>query len=149
MKSILVINGPNLNLLGQREAEHYGTTTLDEIETHLQELAAVQKLALAFFQSNHEGQLVERIQQAQQEQVGCMIINAAAYTHTSIAIYDALKAVKIPFIEVHLSNIFAREGFRHHSYLSPIAAGGIFGLGAESYYLAFQAAVNILKNHEK
>ncbi|MEA1960264.1 MAG: type II 3-dehydroquinate dehydratase [Bacillota bacterium] len=147
MASLLVINGPNLNLLGVREPENYGTTTLKVIEARLRKRAEAEKVDLQFVQSNHEGELIDCIHQARVDQIDCMIVNAAAYSHYSIAIYDALKAVQIPFIEVHLSNIYKREEtFRHTSLLSPIAVGGIFGFGAESYDLAFEAAMKMIRN---
>ena len=132
---VLVINGPNLNLLGQRETSLYGEQSLDDINNALRQIAQQKQVGIDFFQSNHEGELVDHIQQAQGS-VDAFIINAGALTHYSIALLDALKAVQIPFIEVHLTNIYAREDFRHHSLLSPIARGGIFGLGADSYKMA-------------
>ncbi len=138
MNNILVLHGPNLNLLGTREPEHYGHDTLEKIDSSLIERAKRAGVKLTCFQSNAENTLVERIQQARAERVDFIIINPAAFTHTSIAIRDALAAVKIPFIEVHLSNIFARETFRHHSYFSDLAAGVISGLGAKSYELALE-----------
>jgi 3-dehydroquinate dehydratase-2 len=139
MASILVLNGPNLNLLGTREPATYGSTTLADIEQRLRTLA--EGHTLAFFQSNHEGALIDRIHQAGREDVDFILINPAALTHTSIGLRDALLGVDIPFIEVHLSNVFAREPFRHHSYLSDIAAGVISGLGAQGYELALAAAL--------
>lgn len=141
MKNILVLHGPNLNLLGSREPEHYGHDTLEAIDVRLKERAKQAGARLACFQSNAENTLVERIQQASKEGVEFIIINPAAYTHTSVAIRDALAAVKIPFIEVHLSNIHAREPFRHHSYFSDLAVGVISGLGARSYELALEFAL--------
>ena len=129
MTGILFINGPNLNMLGVREKEFYGSQTLEEINAELGVLAAQEGIAVEFYQSNHEGELVDRIQQAY-KQVECIVINPGAFSHYSLAIYDALKTVQIPVIEVHLSNIYARESFRSHSLLSPLAVGGIFGLGA-------------------
>jgi 3-dehydroquinate dehydratase-2 len=133
---VLVLNGPNLNLLGTREPAVYGRETLQDITRRLIEAAAAAGVVVDCFQSNHEGELVDRIQQAGVEGVDFIVINPAAYTHTSVAIRDALAAVKIPFIEVHLSNIHAREGFRHRSYLSDIAVGTICGLGSRGYDLA-------------
>ena len=141
---VLVINGPNLNLLGKRETNLYGDVSLEDINYALQKLAAEKQVEIDFFQSNHEGELVDRIQQAQ-GRVDAMIINAGALTHYSIALLDALKAVNIPFIEVHLTNIYAREEFRHQSLLSPIARGGIFGLGAAGYSLALLAVYEWFK----
>ncbi len=139
MASILVLNGPNLNLLGTREPATYGSTTLADIEQRLRTLA--EGHTLAFFQSNHEGALIDRIHQAGREDVDFILINPAALTHTSIGLRDALLGVDIPFIEIHLSNVFAREPFRHHSYLSDIAVGVISGLGAQGYELALAAAL--------
>lgn len=144
-KSILVINGPNLNLLGAREPDHYGKDTLLAIESRL---AAAAKQAGARFeacQSNSEAELVERIQQAGRDRVDFIIINPAAYTHTSVAMRDALAAVGIPFVEVHLSNVFAREAFRHQSYFTDIAVGIISGLGAKGYELALEFALHYSK----
>ena len=139
--NILLLNGPNLNLLGRREPDRYGTSTLAEIESRLQALAAPSGAVLETFQSNAEHELVERIQRAAGDGTRFILINPGAFTHTSIALRDALLAVDIPFIEVHLSNIFARESFRHHSYLSDVAAGVICGLGPQGYELALQAAL--------
>lgn len=133
-----IINGPNLNLLGTREPDIYGTTTLADIEAMCAARAAGHGLSAACFQSNDEGELVNIIQAARQEAAG-LIINAGAYSHTSVAILDALQAVDVPIMEVHLSNIFAREEFRHHSYISGIAAGVICGLGAQGYEMAIDA----------
>jgi 3-dehydroquinate dehydratase-2 len=143
MAKILVLNGPNLNLLGTREPEHYGADTLSSIEQHLGSFAANAGVELACFQSNAEHDLVERIHAARGN-TDFIIINPAAFTHTSVALRDALSAVEIPFIEMHLSNIHAREAFRHHSYLSDIAVGVICGLGAQGYELALQAAIKQL-----
>ena len=140
-KNILVINGPNLNLLGSRETRHYGRDTLRTINLRLTRRAKAGKARLATFQSNAESDLVERIQQARREGVDFIIINPAAYTHTSVALRDALAAVGIPFVEVHLSNVFARESFRHVSYFTDIAVGIISGLGARGYELALEFAL--------
>ena len=140
MAKLLILNGPNLNLLGTREPAVYGSITLDDIRCRCEALAQTLGHEVVFFQSNAEHELVDRVQQARHEQIGFIIFNPAAYTHTSIALRDALLGVGIPFIEVHLSNVFARERFRHHSYLSDIAVGVISGLGAQSYELAIQAA---------
>lgn len=134
--NILVLHGPNLNLLGTREPQTYGTTTLADINRALVTRATAAGAMCQTFQSNHEGALVDRIQAAREEGVTFIIINPAAFTHTSIAIRDALAAVDIPFIEVHLSNVHAREPFRHKSYLSALAVGVICGLGARGYQLA-------------
>lgn len=142
MKKILLLNGPNLNLLGTREPEVYGHDTLASIEARLQTLAQANGVELQTYQSNHEGALVDRIHLARQDQVDFILINPAAFTHTSVALRDAFAAVAIPFIEIHLSNVFAREAFRHHSYLTDIAAGLICGLGAQGYELALTAAMN-------
>jgi len=145
MHTILVLNGPNLNLLGTREPEHYGVATLENILDDLGKQAEATGVRLASFQSNAEHELVERIQAALAEGVDFIIINPAAFTHTSVGLRDALQAVGIPFIEVHLSNIFGREEFRKKSYFSDIAVGVISGLGPIGYELALQAAVNYLK----
>jgi len=139
--SILVIQGPNLNLLGTREPDVYGKTTLEDIHQKLGELAKAQSVDLNTFQSNHEGELIDRIQKAKQDGVNFIIINPGAFTHTSVALRDVLAGVAIPFTEVHLSNIHQREEFRKHSYLSDIATGVICGLGAIGYELALQAAI--------
>ena len=143
-KSVLVLHGPNLNLLGAREPEHYGSLTLADINNNLQAMAKQTNIALEAYQSNAEADIVTKIQSLTVNKVDFIIINPAAFTHTSIAIRDALSAVKIPFIEVHLSNVFARESFRHHSYFSDIAVGVISGLGAEGYYAALRYASNTL-----
>jgi 3-dehydroquinate dehydratase-2 len=139
--SILVIQGPNLNLLGTREPEIYGKTTLEDIHKKLTDLANTQSVDLSTYQSNHEGELIDRIQKAKQDGVDFIIINPGAFTHTSVALRDALAGVAIPFTEIHLSNIHQREEFRKHSYLSDIATGVICGLGAIGYELALQAAI--------
>ncbi|MGM0594839.1 MAG: type II 3-dehydroquinate dehydratase [Pseudomonadota bacterium] len=146
MAKLLVLNGPNLNLLGSREPGHYGSDSLQQIEQRLAQLAEHHGLALESFQSNAEHELVERIHRARDEGVDWIIINPAAFTHTSVAIRDALTGVDIPFIEVHLSNVHAREPFRRHSYLSDIASGVISGLGAHGYELALAAVANRLSN---
>jgi 3-dehydroquinate dehydratase II len=133
---VLVIHGPNLNLLGTREPEVYGTVTLSDINVSLARLAEGAGVDLESFQSNHEGALIERVHAAREQGVGAIIINPAAYTHTSVALRDALAAVAIPFVEVHLSNVHAREPFRHRSYFSDLAVGVICGLGPEGYRLA-------------
>ncbi len=140
MAKILVLNGPNLNLLGTREPEVYGRLTLADIEARLKQMAAESQHELDFYQSNAESALIERIHDAVREGVKFILINPAAFTHTSVALRDALLGVKIPFIEVHLSNVHARESFRHHSYFSDVALGTIVGLGAQGYELALQAA---------
>ena len=140
MPKVLLINGPNLNLLGTREPERYGSATLAQIEGDCRHRALELGLEFVCFQSNGEGALIDRIQQAARENVDFLVINPGAYTHTSIGLRDALLAVGIPFVEVHLSNIHAREPFRQHSYLSDVAHGVIIGLGALGYRLALEAA---------
>ena len=142
-KNILVLNGPNLNLLGTREPEIYGSTTLADIERELTSLAAARQASVRFFQSNHEGALVDRIQAARGEAVDFIIINAGALTHTSIALRDALAAVEIPFVEVHLSNVYRREEFRHRSFMADLAVGIVAGLGPAGYRCALQYALDL------
>ena len=141
MTTILVIHGPNLNLLGTREPEIYGADTLATIDQDLARVAAQKKVSLQTFQSNTEGEIVDRIQQAAKDAVDFILINPAAFTHTSVAIRDALLATRIPFIELHLSNVYSREAWRKHSYFSDVAVGVICGFGKHSYRLAFEAAV--------
>lgn len=141
--SVLILNGPNLNLLGTREPAVYGTETLDDIEAACRDLAVSLDLDIDFRQSNHEGELVGWIQEARGEH-DAIVINAGAYTHTSVAILDALNAVALPVVEVHLSNIFRREPFRHHSYVSMAASGVICGFGPQGYLLALQAAARLI-----
>ncbi|MFZ9407454.1 MAG: type II 3-dehydroquinate dehydratase [Burkholderiaceae bacterium] len=143
---VWVIHGPNLNLLGSREPETYGRTTLADINATLEADAQHFGLRVESFQSNHEGALVDHIQQAKSRQVAFIIINPAAYTHTSVAIRDALAAIGLPFIEVHLSNVHRREAFRHRSFLSDLATGVIAGLGAEGYRLALRYAAHAIQN---
>ncbi len=145
-KSILVLHGPNLNLLGMREPEHYGHDTLDSINAALSEIAKAADVSLEAFQSNAEADIVAKIQSLATDKVDFIIINPAAFTHTSVVIRDAIAAVSIPFIEVHLSNVFSRESFRHHSYFSDIAVGVISGLGPEGYNAALRYAINQLNN---
>ena len=140
-KEILVLHGPNLNLLGQREPEVYGSVTLDDINQRVRDLAHEHEVQCHCYQSNSEGALVDRIHWAGQKSINYIIINAGAYTHTSIAIRDALAGVAIPFVEVHLSNVYQREPFRHDSYLSAIAQGVIVGLGAYGYEAAMRYAL--------
>ncbi len=149
MTNILVIHGPNLNMLGTREPEVYGADTLAVINQSLNQMAQQNSVNLQTFQSNNEGEIVSCIQQAAGNQVDFIIINPAAYTHTSIAIRDAFLATRIPFIEAHLSNVFAREEFRMHSYLSDLAVGVISGFGKSSYLLALEAAVIHCKQSEE
>src|SRR5690554_1538934 len=140
MAKILLLHGPNLNLLGTREPQVYGATTLEQINQQLQQQAVQAGHSLEYLQSNAEYQLIDRIHAAKDQQVEFILFNPAAFTHTSVALRDALLAVSIPFIEIHLSNVFQRENFRHHSYFSDIAVGVICGLGAQGYSLALQAA---------
>ena len=143
---IFVINGPNLNLLGTREPGHYGVATLEDITKQLTQLAEVEDAELSSLQSNAEHELIERVQAAPKDGIDFIIINPAAFTHTSVGLRDALLAVGIPFIEVHLSNVHAREEFRKHSYFSDIAVGVISGLGPIGYDLALRAAVRYLED---
>lgn len=145
---VLVIDGPNLNMLGNRESAIYGNKTLVEIHSYLKDIAQNLNVKINFFQSNHEGEIVEKIQQSL-NLYDYFIINAGAYTHTSIAIRDALMAVKIPAIEVHLSNIYAREEFRKHSYLAPVCQGQICGFGFLGYEMALRIAVHRLRGDIK
>ncbi len=145
MSDILLLNGPNLNMLGARETQHYGTQNLQSIVVHLQKLATQQNLTLEHYQDNAEAGLIERIHQAQDEKVYYIIINPAAFTHTSVALRDALLAVDITFTEVHLSNVYKREDFRQQSYFSDIAQGVISGFAAQGYEFAVQAAIKYIK----
>jgi len=144
MSTVLVLNGPNLNMLGKREPEIYGYQTLKDIITDLEQQADEHNVRLLSFQSNAEHEIIERIHKAMDEEIDFIIINPAAFTHTSVAIRDALSTVRIPFIEVHLSNIHKREPFRHHSYFSDIAEGVIAGLGVKGYRLALDYALEHL-----
>lgn len=145
MATILVLHGPNLNLLGEREPAVYGNTTLTQINQHLDQMSRERGHHLLYMQSNAEYELIERVQDARHEGVNFILINPAAFTHTSVALRDALAAVEIPFIEIHLSNTHAREEFRQHSYFSDLAQGVICGLGAQGYEFGLQAAMNILE----
>src|SRR5688572_26948058 len=145
MPKILVLHGPNLNLLGQRETQHYGTHTLESIDQRLAELGQREGVQVVSFQSNAEAALIERVHAAKSDETAYIIINPAGYTHTSVALRDALAAAAIPFIEVHLSNVHAREPFRQHSYFSDIARGVICGLGPHGYELALAAAMRALR----
>ena len=147
MAKLLVIHGPNLNLLGTREPEHYGTNTLTDIDADLVEIAKQAGHSLSCVQSNAEHELVDTIHRAQADGVAWIIINPAAFTHTSVALRDALAAVKIPFIEIHLSNVHARETFRQQSYFSDLAQGVISGLGPSGYTLALLSVIDSLKNN--
>jgi 3-dehydroquinate dehydratase II len=142
--NVLVIHGPNLNLLGKREPDIYGTVTLEEINSHLTSLARELGTDIAFFQSNHEGELVQKIQDSMST-FQALVINPGAYTHTSVALRDAIASTGILTVEVHLSNIYRREEFRHHSYISGVALGQIAGFGPESYLLGLRAAVQAVK----
>ena len=144
MEHILIINGPNLNMLGTREPEIYGSTTLSDINERIQRCADEAGVAVAFFQSNHEGAIVDKIQEAM-GRYAYIILNAGAYTHYSVAIRDSIAAIDVPVIEVHMSNIYTREEFRHHSVIAPVVMGQISGFGAESYLAALYAAVAKLK----
>ncbi|HEX4870737.1 MAG TPA: type II 3-dehydroquinate dehydratase [Nevskiaceae bacterium] len=148
MSRLLLLNGPNLNLLGSREPDLYGRATLAELETDLVGRAAALGHELLCYQKNQEGLLVERIHAAREEGVAFILFNPAAFTHTSVALRDALLAVAIPFIEIHLSNVFRREAFRHHSYFSDIAVGLVMGLGPIGYGLALQAAHQYLERQQ-
>ncbi|NLH82337.1 MAG: type II 3-dehydroquinate dehydratase [Phyllobacteriaceae bacterium] len=141
--TVFVLNGPNLNLLGLREPAVYGSTTLADVEVEAKAAGARMGLAVDFRQSNHEGVLVDWIHEARTRAAG-IVINPGAYTHTSIALHDAVKAVDLPVIELHISNVFARESFRHHSYLSPVAAGVMCGFGTHGYVLALEALAKIV-----
>jgi len=145
MNKIIILNGPNLNLLGEREKNQYGNLTLKDIEKNCNEYANKNDIKLSMFQSNIEGELVEKIQNSRNDQDG-LIINAGGYTHTSVAIHDALKILKIPIIELHISNIYNREEFRHKSLISKVARGIICGFGADGYNMALIAMKKFLKN---
>ena len=145
MKKIIILNGPNLNLLGERERSQYGSFTLEDIEKTCKDYAKINKIEISLFQSNIEGELIDQIQKARNNQDG-LIINAGGYTHTSVAIHDALKILKIPIIELHISNIYNREDFRHKSLISKVAKGIICGFGSEGYIMALKAMKNLYKN---
>ena len=144
MKKIIILNGPNLNLLGEREKDQYGNVTLKNIENECREYAEKNKILLSFFQTNIEGELVDQIQDSRKDHDG-LIINAGGYTHTSVAIHDALKILKIPIIELHISNVYNREDFRHKSLISKVANGIICGFGASGYLMSLQAITKLLK----
>ena len=143
MKKIIILNGPNLNLLGEREKNQYGNFTLKDIENSCTNFAKKNNLDVTFYQSNIEGEMVEKIQKARNEQNG-LIINAGGYTHTSVAIHDALKILNIPIIELHISNIYNREDFRHKSFVSKVAKGVVCGFGLEGYLMALEGMRNFL-----
>lgn len=145
MGKILVIHGPNLNLLGQREKDIYGQTTLEEINAALTEVANGHDTVLEVLQSNHEGEIVDAIGKVKENQISAILINPAAYTHTSVAIRDAISAVDVPAVEVHLSNIYAREDFRHTSLIAPVCDGQISGFGVDSYILGLRATIQLIK----
>lgn len=147
MSQVLVLNGPNLNLLGAREPEKYGSLALEDIESLLSEQAQGLGLSVDFYQNNSEGALIDRVQAAKAEGVEVVILNPAGYSHTSVALRDAFLGVAIPLIEVHISNIYAREAFRHHSYFSDIAIGTLAGFGTDGYSMAMTAANAYIKNH--
>ena len=148
MPKILVIHGPNLNLLGTREVGIYGKVTIDEINKELERAAGKRKIEIEIMQSNHEGKIVDVIGNAKSEGVGAILINPAAYTHTSVAIRDAIAACGIPTVEVHLSNIYSREEFRHTSLIAPVAKGQVTGFGKTSYILGLEAAIELLKKKD-
>ena len=148
MNRIIILNGPNLNLLGEREKNQYGSLTLKEIEKNCKDFANKNNIKLSLFQSNIEGEIISQIQNARNEQDG-VIINAGGYTHTSVAIHDALKVLKIPIIELHISNIYNREEFRHKSLISKVANGIICGFGADGYIMSLKAIKKILENENR
>ena len=148
MNKIIVLNGPNLNLLGEREKKQYGSLSLKEIEKNCKDFASKNNIKLSLFQSNIEGEIITQIQNSRNDQDG-IIINAGGYTHTSVAIHDALKILKIPIIELHISNIYNREEFRHKSLISKVASGIICGFGTEGYIMSLKAMINILKNENR
>ena len=148
MKKIIILNGPNLNLLGEREKSQYGSFTLKDIENTCVEFAKNNEIKLSIFQSNIEGELIEKIQKSRNDQDG-LIINAGGYTHTSVAIHDALKILKIPIIELHISNIYNREDFRQKSLISKVANGIICGFGAEGYIMALESMKKFIKNEDR
>ena len=144
MKKVLVIHGPNLNLLGKREEDIYGKMSLEDIEKSLKSKAKELNLELESFQSNHEGEIVQKIQDAKESGFSGIVINPAAYTHTSVALRDAISAIDLPVVEVHISNIYAREEFRHTSLIAPVAAGQIAGFGSKSYILGLEAVAGLI-----
>ena len=148
MHKIIILNGPNLNLLGEREKEEYGTVKLIDIENNCKKYSKKNDIEVSLFQSNIEGELVNLIQESRKHQHG-LIVNAGGYTHTSVAIHDALKILKIPIIELHITNIYNREEFRHKSLISKIAKGVLCGFGAEGYIMALEAMKNYLKNENR
>lgn len=148
-KTVYVLNGPNLNLLGTREPKTYGDATLGDVETLCREAAGRRKLAIEFRQSNHEGEIVDSIHEAGANKAVGIVINAGAYTHTSVAIRDAIAAVDMPVVEVHISNVFARERFRHHSHIAPVAKASLCGFGIEGYALAIEGLAAMINTRQK
>ena len=148
-KTVYVLNGPNLNLLGTREPKTYGHATLGDVETLCREAAGRRKLAIEFRQSNHEGEIVDSIHEAGAKKAAGVVINAGAYTHTSVAIRDAISAIEVPVVEVHISNIFARESFRHHSHIAPVAKASLCGFGIEGYALAIEGLAAMIDTRQK
>ncbi len=148
MKKIIILNGPNLNLLGEREKNQYGSFTLKEVEKNCEKFASKNNLIISFYQSNIEGEIVEKIQNSRKDQNG-LIINAGGYTHTSVAIHDALKIIKFPIIELHITNIYNREDFRHKSLISNVASGVICGFGVNGYIMALEAMKKYLDNENR
>ena len=148
-KTVYVLNGPNLNLLGTREPKTYGHATLGDVETLCREAADRRKLAIEFRQSNHEGEIVDSIHEAGAKKAIGIVINAGAYTHTSVAIRDAIAAVDVPVVEVHISNVFARERFRHHSHIAPVAQASLCGFGIEGYALAIEGLAAMIDTRQK
>ena len=148
MKKIIILNGPNLNLLGEREKNQYGTFTLSDVEKNCKKFASKNNLIISFYQSNIEGEIVEKIQNSRKDQNG-LIINAGGYTHTSVAIHDALKIIKIPIIELHITNIYNREDFRHKSLISNVVNGVICGFGVHGYIMALEAMKKYLDNENR
>jgi len=147
MKKVLVLHGPNLNMFGKREPTHYGTITLKEIDEKIEALASELGFAAECYQTNHEGEMVERIHRAHEERVDAVVINAGAWTHYSYALMDALGILKVPIVEVHMSHVHAREQFRHYSVVAPLAQGQITGFGVNSYLLGVRAAWDLIKNN--
>lgn len=145
MKKVLVIHGPNLNLLGKREEDIYGKMSLGDINNSLSEKARTLGIGIDFFQSNHEGDIVQKIQDAEEQGFSAILINPAAYTHTSVALRDAISAIEIPVVESHISNIYAREEFRHTSLIAPVAVGQIAGFGVNSYIFGLEAIAELIK----
>ena len=148
MKKIIILNGPNLNLLGERERNQYGSFSLSEVEKNCEKFASKNNLIISFYQSNIEGEIVEKIQNSRKDQNG-LIINAGGYTHTSVAIHDALKIIKFPIIELHITNIYNREDFRHKSLISNVASGVICGFGVNGYIMALEAMKKYLDNENR